>query len=63
MEKVKRIYNTAESIINLTGATVNRLDIQSFKCGCIEGYVGYLETADNITYRIRPDGTFEVVIK
>lgn len=63
MKKVKRIYNTAESIIALTGEEVERLDIQHFNAGYgIEGYVGYLLTKSGIQYRIRPDGTFETII-
>lgn len=61
MEKVRRIYNIAESIITLTGSKIIRLDIQSFKAGEIEGYVGYLDTDENKRYRIRPDGTFETI--
>lgn len=62
MDKVKRIYNIAESIITITGEEVKRLDIQKFILGNIEGYVGYLTTVSGIEYRIRPDGTFETII-
>jgi hypothetical protein len=64
MKDVKRIYNIAESIITLTGEKVERLDIQHFTAGHgIEGYCGYLTTQSGIEYRIRPDGTFETIIK
>lgn len=63
MDKVSRIYNIAKSIISVTGAKVVRLDIQHFTAGPIESYVGYLETAENVTYRIKPSGDFEVIIK
>ena len=61
MEKVRRIYNSADSIITLTGRKAVRLDIQSFTAGDIEGYVGYLDTDDGKRFRIRPDGTFETI--
>lgn len=64
MKDVKRIYNIAESIITLTGEEVERLDIQHFNAGHgFEGYCGYLQTKSGIEYRIRPDGTFETIIK
>ena len=64
MKEVKRIYNIAESIITITGEEVERLDIQHFTDGYgIEGYCGYLKTKSGIEYRIRPDGTFETIIK
>lgn len=64
MEKVKRIYNIAKSIITLTGEEVERLDIQYFNVGYgIDGYCGHMTTKNNIKYRIRPDGTFETIEK
>ena len=64
MEKVKRIYNIAESIITLTGEEVERLDIQYFNVGYgIDGYCGHMTTKSGIEYRIRPDGTFETIVK
>jgi hypothetical protein len=61
IEEVKRIYNVAESIITLTGSKVIRLDIQSYKLGDVEGYVGYLDTDKNKRFMIRMDGTFKTI--
>lgn len=46
---MKIIYNIAD-----------RLDIQKYKLGNIEGYSGYLFIDDKVI-RIRQDGTFEFV--
>ena len=64
MNEVKTIYNIAESIITISGEEVERLDIQYFNAGHgFDGYCGYLTTKSGIEYRIRPDGTFETIIK
>lgn len=59
MKSYKTIFNVANSVCEMFNLKMVRLDIQSFKMGTIEGYVGYLDTDDGKTIIIRTDGTFE----
>lgn len=59
MKTYKNIFNVADSICEMFGLVMDRLDIQKYKVGTIEGYCGYLYTEDGKTILIRGDGTFE----
>ena len=62
METVTRIFNIATTLVEITHETIQRIDIQEYKVGNCRGYVGYLYT-DNNDYRVRKDGTFEIIKK
>ena len=55
---MKTIYRIATSLCDMNNWEIDRLDIQRWKLGDFEGYVGYLYVNDNVI-RIREDGSFE----